>query len=1017
MSSKKEYIFESNNQFRTLFEHSHDAMIISNKDKSILLANNEAERMFGYEKDKLNGMNILELMPPDRRGNYDGDLEKVIKGSIVTNRDDKLEFLGQKLDGKVFPIELTFSGWQIEKEHFFTSQIRDISRRKSYENKLKFSNRSLLTTSECNKALVNAVDEISYYQDVCDTMVVHGEYKVAWIGLIKHDETKSIEPVAYKGFEKGYFEDDLVAKGRMTWRIREDRNTGPTARAINSKEIAFCNNIQTDPKYDFWSEEAKELGFNSSISIPLRVDENVESVLIILSENHESCDKEEIKFLEQLSDDISFGIKTLRLKKAQAVVEDHLKDKKERLLLSNRYLQVMSESNKVLAKSNTVEEYLENICKIIVKTGGHVKSLIQRINYGESVTIDNLGMYGNSSGEYVEKFLLQNVKISGLTERCVYEKRPIVSLDIIGSGNYIYWSKDQKKVKFQSVAVIPMIKDDMVIGALRVYSAEPFSFGKKELELLQNLSSDILYGTDLIKSKQKRVLVENKLTESEDKYKNLFQYSNDAIFLADAETGIIIDANIKAEELLRVEVNDIIGMHQTDLHPSKDREKYESAFKKHIKSKQAIDEFYIVNKEGKHIPVHVSASTMIIDGKKIVQGIFRDVSKTKLIEENLRSTQKMEALGTLSGGIAHDFNNILTPIIGYTELAKMELDSKKGAGKYLTEVIRASNRAKELVNQILTFCRKNDFEVKPFRIQPIIKEVLKLLSPLIPSTIEIRSDISPNCGSIMCDPTQIHQVVMNLCTNAYHAMKESGGILKVKLNCGETKDFITDEIETIDFEKCLCLEISDTGHGMDKLVLERIFEPYFTTKGQDEGTGLGLSVVLGIVKGHGGKIYARSQPGEGSLFKIYLPILEDLEFESQENEIECIPDGKEHILVVDDEQILTEIISVILKELGYKTTQFNSSKEALEDFKMNSKKYDMVFTDQTMPGMIGSDLAKKILEVRSDIPIILCTGYSPLIDREEAIKIGIKEFLMKPITTSVLGVTVRRVLDENKILI
>ncbi|NOR44341.1 MAG: response regulator, partial [Candidatus Delongbacteria bacterium] len=895
-------------------------------------------------------------------------------------------------------------------------EIRDISERKSFEKDLKISNRSLKITSECNKALVDAEDEKSYYQDICDIIVNYGEYKVAWIGLIKHDETKSIEPIAYKGFEKGYFEDDLIAKGRMTWKLRENGNTGPTARAINSKKVAFCNNIQTDLKYDFWSKEAKKLGFNSSISIPLIVDEKVEAVLVILSKNSESCDEKENNLLEQLANDISFGIKSLKLKKAQVVIEADLKENKEELLLSNKYLKVIGEVNKLLATSNTAEEYLGGICKIIVKVGGQLKSQVQVINYEESVTMDTIASYGNSLGQYIDEELLPNkVKISGLTKICVLEKRAIVSLNIIGSGNYIYWDNDPDKIKFQSTAAIPMIKADRVIGILRVFSAKPFCYDKKELELLQNLSSDILYGIDLIKSKQKRILIENKLNESEDKYKNLFQYSNDAIFLADAESGIIVDANKKAEELLGIKLNDIVGMHQTDLHPSKDKGRYNSTFKKHVESKQAIDEFYIVNKTGKHIPVHVSASTTIIDGKKIIQGIFRDVSTTKLIEENLRNTQKMEALGTLSGGIAHDFNNILTPIIGYTELAKIEANGNKVTSKYLNEVIKASNRAKELVHQILTFCRKSDFEVKPFKIQPIIKEVLKLFTPLIPSTIEIRAEIAPNCGSIMCDPTQIHQIVMNLCTNAYHAMKENGGVLKVKLNCGKTKDFITDEIENIDFEKCLCLEVSDTGHGMDKLVLERIFEPYFTTKGQDEGTGLGLSVVLGIVKSHGGRIYARSQPNEGSLFKIYLPLLEDQEEESQENIIECIKGGNEHILVVDDEQILTEIICAILNELGYKTTQFNSSKEALEEFQKNSQKYDMVFTDQTMPGMIGSEFAKKILEIRSDIPIILCTGYSPLIDREDAIKIGIKEFLMKPVTTSILGVTVRRVLDENKI--
>ena len=1016
MNAKKENQFKSNDQFRTLFEYSHDAMIISNKKKEILLANTAAEKIFGYKKDELVGKSILELMPKDRRSNYDNDISEILKNKVVTNRDNYDEFLGRRSNGETFPIELTFTGWKSKNDYYFNSQIRDISERKSYESNLRLSNRSLEVMSRCNKALVNAEDEISYYKDICNIIVDSGGYKVAWVGLIKYDETKSIEPVAYQGFEQGYFEDDLIAKGRMTWKLREDSNTGPTARAVNSKEIAFCNNIQTDPKYDLWSEEAKKIVFNSAISIPLILDGNVEAVLIILSENSESCDKEEIELLEKLFADISFGIKSLRLKKAQVLVEDSLKENEKKLLLSNRYLKVISQSNKILAKANTVEEYLENICKIIVKTGGHLKSLVQRINYGESITIDNLGIYGNSLGEYTEEqFLAQNVKITGLTERCVNEKRPIVSLNIIGSGNYVYWNDDPNKIKFQSAVVVPMIKKDKVIGVLRIFSKKPFAFYQKELGLLQDLANDIIYGIDLINSKKKRILIENKLNESEDKYKNLFQDNNDAIFLADAETGTIIDANKKAGELLGIEINDIIGMHQTELHPTQDSERYEAIFNRHIKYEDNIDEFHIVNKTGKHIPVHVSASTTIIDGRKILQGIFRDVSVTKLAEEHLRSTQKMEALGTLSGGIAHDFNNILTPIIGYTELAKIEANGNKVTSKYLNEVIKASNRAKELVHQILTFCRKSDFEVKPFRIQPIIKEVLKLFTPLIPSTIEIRSDIDTNCGAIMCDPTQIHQIIMNLCTNAYHAMKDKGGILKVVLKCGKTSEFKTDVIEKCEFKECLCLEVSDTGNGMEKLVLDRIFEPYFTTKGKDEGTGLGLSVVLGIVKSHGGKIYVKSQPNEGSLFKIYFPLLEEEEVKKKENKIECVKGGKEHILVVDDEQILTEIISAILKEFGYKTTQFNSSKEALDDFKKDPKKYDLVFTDQTMPGMVGSELAKKILEIRQDIPIILCTGYSPLITRDDALSIGIEEFIMKPITTSILSTKVREVLDRNKL--
>jgi PAS domain S-box-containing protein len=450
MKEKNIEIFKSNDQFRSLFEHSHDAMIISNSDKEILLANTAAEVMFGYEKSQLIGINIAKLMPVDRRNNYDRDLKEVMKGRIVTNRDNRLEFLGLKHDGTVFPIELTFNGWKSNDTQYFNSQIRDISERKSYEYDLQISNRALLVMSECNKALVNAVEEKQYFQDICNLLVDYGGYKVAWIGLVKYDETQSVEPIAYKGYEKGHFENEIIAKGRMTWKMRENNNTGPSARAVNTKKEMFCNNIQTDPKYDFWRKDAKKIGYNSQISIPLIVDDKVNAVLVILSEDPEAYYKEEVKFLRELSNDMSFGIKSLKLKQAQSVVEEHLKDNEGRLLLSNKYLQIMSQSNKILVKSKTVKEYLENICKIIVMTGGHVKSLVQRINYRESVTIDDLGMYGNFEGEYVEEqFLSQNVKITGLTANCVRENRPIVYQNIKGTGNFIYWNEDPDKIKFQ----------------------------------------------------------------------------------------------------------------------------------------------------------------------------------------------------------------------------------------------------------------------------------------------------------------------------------------------------------------------------------------------------------------------------------------------------------------------------------------------------------------------------------------------------------------------------------------
>ncbi|MCK5760938.1 MAG: GAF domain-containing protein, partial [Candidatus Delongbacteria bacterium] len=517
MTKKK--LKQLDNMIKEILNVSHDAIVVSNSNMEIIHVNKVAIDLFGYSENEILGIKILNLLPKRKKENYIKDEQKISEERItVSNVDSGEDFFAKKKDGTEFSIELTWVNWEGKsKNHYNIAQIRDITKRKTYQSDLEISNRALTVISECNKVIISAIDEISYFQDICNIIVANGGYISVWIALVKHDENKSIEPVAYQGYEKGFLE-----SSGLTWELHGQKTTGPSARAVNTKKIAICNNIQSDPRYDFWSKEAKKRGYNSSISLPLIIDGNVEAVLAILSEDAYAYNNDEIKLLEQLSSDISFGIKSLRLKKAQVVIENHLKENEKKLLLSNRYLQVISQSNKSLAEANSVEEYLEDICKIIVNIGGHLKSLIQRINYRGSVTIDTLAIYGNSLGEYEEKQLLaQGVKSVGLTAICVEEKRPVVYQNIIDSGNFIYWDKDPKKIKFQSAVVIPMIKNDQVVGTLRVFSRDPFSYNNKEVELLQDLANDIAYSIDLIKSKEKRVLVENKLNESENKYKNL----------------------------------------------------------------------------------------------------------------------------------------------------------------------------------------------------------------------------------------------------------------------------------------------------------------------------------------------------------------------------------------------------------------------------------------------------------------------------------------------------------------
>ena len=382
------------------------------------------------------------------------------------------------------------------------------------------------------------------------------------------------------------------------------------------------------------------------------------------------------------------------------------------------------------------------------------------------------------------------------------------------------------------------------------------------------------------------------------------------------------------------------------------------------------------------------------------------------LESQLRQTQKMEAIGSLAGGIAHDFNNLLTPILGYSELVLQDIPGDSPEASKLIEVVKAAGLAKELVRQILTLSRQSKYELKPLRVELVVNEALKLLRSTIPSTIEIRNRVEADNRTVYADPTQIHQVIMNLCTNAYHAMKTSGGILAVSLRSVKI-DKENQKVESLMMNAglYLVLEVSDTGSGMSKATMERIFDPYFTTKNKDEGTGLGLSVVHGIVKSYGGHITVYSEPGHGTTFRIYLPCSEAGSDGYSHRDITPAPTGTEHILVVDDEKAIVEMIKTMLGNKGYTVTGCVGSLDALRVFKEHPGDYALVITDMTMPQMTGAQLAKKLRAIRPDILMILCTGFSDLINEKKAIVSGFNKFLMKPIIMRDLCHAVRDTLD------
>ncbi|MFC1833355.1 response regulator [Thermodesulfobacteriota bacterium] len=393
--------------------------------------------------------------------------------------------------------------------------------------------------------------------------------------------------------------------------------------------------------------------------------------------------------------------------------------------------------------------------------------------------------------------------------------------------------------------------------------------------------------------------------------------------------------------------------------------------------------------------------------------VERDVTKEGKLEEQLRQSQKMQAIGTLAGGIAHDFNNILMAVMGYIHLAKEQLPESNRLGRDLDQALKAGNRARDLISQILTFSRQAEQERRSLEVGVVFKEALKLLRASIPSTIEIRQSIPANAGSVLADPTQMHQLMMNLCTNAYHAMEGKHGVLTVNLTA-EQLDADTVALKFPDTEPghYMKLSISDTGCGMTTEVLERIFEPYFTTKVPGKGTGMGLAVVHGIVSSHGGQLTVFSEVGVGTTFNVYLP-RSDSDAETEQMRESHPPKNSAHILLVDDEEPIVDIEKRVLTALGYTVTGMTDSSEALQALTERPGDFDILIADLMMPKITGLELAEKTAMIRPDLPVILCTGFGEPLAREKVRELGIQDFLMKPIAPSDLGEAVAKILRNN----
>jgi PAS domain S-box-containing protein len=504
------------------------------------------------------------------------------------------------------------------------------------------------------------------------------------------------------------------------------------------------------------------------------------------------------------------------------------------------------------------------------------------------------------------------------------------------------------------------------------------------------------------------------LSESEKKYRKLFDLVSDSIFLIDKNSGQILEVNAFACGMYGYLRDEFLAMTYNDLFSGAENVsmtslggKQTTATHKHIRKNQTV------------FTVEISSNFFMWQDHQVYLAVVRDITarlqaeweRTEL-SERLRQSQKMEAIGTLAGGIAHDFNNILSSIIGYTELSLD--DAKKGTllHQNLKEVLVAGQRAGALVRQILAFSRQSEQEFGPIQMDIILKEVSNLLRPSLPTTIQINLDISADETTIMGDATQVHQIIMNLCTNAAHAMAENGGELHLILENVQFDDKMQfpggTELSSGNYVK---LTVKDTGIGMPEHVKERIFEPFYTTKEKHKGTGMGLAVVHGIINSHQGYIMVKSKPGHGTVFDVYLPVAERSIASSAPSSDETILGGAETILLVDDEVPIVHLVKLELERLGYTIVSRDSSLEALKAFQANPSKFKALITDMTMPNLTGDKLAQKIKAIQPGLPVILCTGYNERIKEKGANRLGVDRVLMKPVGKMDLAKALRQVLD------
>ncbi len=692
-----------------------------------------------------------------------------------------------------------------------------------------------------------------------------------------------------------------------------------------------------------------------------------------------------------------------------------ISESEESLRKVNRALKSFSECTKALTRTDDEQQLMSGICRICVEVGGHKMAWVAlRKNDPEKSLVP--GAHWGECGHFFTDLKVSwghGVLGKGPSGTCVRTKKITIFQNLAGELPYEPWKNAVAQAGFSSCIALPLIDGNEAFGALVIFDEKKNAFDSEETELLAELAGDLAYGLTALRTKlaRQREMAERLMLAT------VMDQASDGIITFN-ESGVIQYVNPRFVELCGIPADEGIGVSIHEFECSeRNPEFYQTVLRVFAENKARSGHFVNKKRDGTFYDIDARIAPVFDENGKAIRyvAMVRDVTHEIDLERQLRQAQKMEALATLSGGIAHDFNNILAIILTNIEMCLEDIQPDDPTRRSLELVHKAGLRGKHLVKQFLTFSRKNEQPKKPVKMAELVRECISMLRPMLPATVEIRQSIDVDSGWINADPTQIHQVIMNLCTNADDAMRKRGGVLDISLTT--TSITVPDQARFpgLPVGVYLKLTVSDTGHGMSRDILDRIFDPFFSTKSQGKGTGLGLSIAHGIIKNHGGHISVNSIIDVGTTFVVYLPLIASPHADPVTEEKDRTGTWTGRILFVDDEVDYCSGMKMMLERAGHEVTVVHDPKTTMNLVNQDPQAFDLLITDQTMPQMTGVAMAQELLEIRPDLPIILCTGASaevdPAINTEKAKAVGIRKVLIKPVERQELKEAIQEVMD------